>query len=52
MSATRRRHRRRGAALIALQAPINSGLGKAVGTFAAAVVSFAIGRSCWSRSRS
>ena len=30
-------------ALVALQAPINSGLGKAVGTFAAASVSFAIG---------
>jgi transporter family-2 protein len=30
-------------ALVALQAPINSTLGKAVGTFAAASVSFAIG---------
>ena len=30
-------------ALVAMQAPINSGLGKAVGTFAAASVSFAIG---------
>lgn len=30
-------------ALVALQAPINSGLGKNVGTFAAATVSFAIG---------
>jgi transporter family-2 protein len=29
--------------LIALQAPINSGLGKAVGTFQAAFVSFALG---------
>ena len=29
--------------LIALQAPINSGLGRAVGTFQAAFVSFAIG---------
>jgi bacterial/archaeal transporter family-2 protein len=29
--------------LIALQAPINSGLGKATETFAAAVVSFAVG---------
>ena len=29
--------------LIALQAPINSGLGKSVGTFQAAFVSFAIG---------
>jgi bacterial/archaeal transporter family-2 protein len=29
--------------LIALQAPINAGLGKATGTFAAALVSFAIG---------
>ena len=29
--------------LVALQAPINSGLGKAVGTFAAASISFAIG---------
>src|SRR5215207_7206249 len=29
--------------LIALQAPINSGLGKAVGTFQAAFVSFAVG---------
>jgi len=29
--------------LIALQAPINSGLGRAVGTFQAACVSFAIG---------
>lgn len=31
--------------LVALQAPINSNLGKAVGTFAAASVSFAIGLS-------
>ena len=30
-------------ALVAMQAPINSGLGKAVGTFAAASLSFAIG---------
>ena len=30
-------------ALVALQAPINSHLGKSVGTFAAATVSFAIG---------
>ena len=29
--------------LIALQAPINSGLGKAIGTFAAAAGSFTIG---------
>src|SRR5262245_36221761 len=29
--------------LIALQAPINAGLGKATGTFAAALVSFAVG---------
>jgi transporter family-2 protein len=29
--------------LVALQAPINSGLGKSVGTFQAATVSFAIG---------
>jgi transporter family-2 protein len=29
--------------LIALQAPINSGLGKATDTFAAAVISFAVG---------
>jgi transporter family-2 protein len=29
--------------LIALQAPINSGLGKAVGTFPAATISFAVG---------
>lgn len=30
-------------ALVAMQAPINSGLGKNVGTFAAATISFAIG---------
>jgi bacterial/archaeal transporter family-2 protein len=30
-------------ALVAMQAPINSGLGKSVGTFAAASVSFAVG---------
>lgn len=30
-------------ALVAMQAPINSGLGKNIGTFAAATVSFAIG---------
>ena len=30
-------------ALVAMQAPINSGLGKSIGTFAAATVSFAIG---------
>jgi transporter family-2 protein len=30
-------------ALVALQAPINSGLGRAIGTFAASSVSFAIG---------
>jgi transporter family-2 protein len=30
-------------ALVALQAPINSGLGKSVGTFAAATLSFTIG---------
>ena len=30
-------------ALVAMQAPINSGLGKSVGTFAAATVSFTIG---------
>jgi transporter family-2 protein len=29
--------------MVALQAPINSGLGKAVGTFQAALVSFAVG---------
>jgi transporter family-2 protein len=29
--------------LVAMQAPINSGLGKSIGTFAAATVSFAIG---------
>jgi transporter family-2 protein len=29
--------------LVALQAPINSGLGKAVGTFAAATISFVVG---------
>src|SRR5437660_9214375 len=29
--------------LIALQAPINSGLGKSVGTFAAATISFLVG---------
>ena len=29
--------------LIALQAPINSGLGKATGTFAAAAISFTVG---------
>lgn len=29
--------------MIALQAPINSGLGRAVGTFAAAAMSFAVG---------
>jgi transporter family-2 protein len=29
--------------LVAMQAPINSGLGKSVGTFAASTVSFAIG---------
>jgi transporter family-2 protein len=29
--------------LVALQAPINSGLGKAVGTFAAATISFLVG---------
>ena len=29
--------------LVALQAPINSGLGKSIGTFAASTVSFAIG---------
>jgi transporter family-2 protein len=30
-------------ALVAMQAPINSGLGKNVGTFAAATISFAVG---------
>jgi len=29
--------------LVALQAPVNSGLGKAVGTFAAATISFLVG---------
>jgi bacterial/archaeal transporter family-2 protein len=30
-------------ALVAMQAPINSGLGRAVGTFAASTISFAVG---------
>jgi transporter family-2 protein len=32
-----------GGALVAMQAPINSGLGKSVGTFAASTISFAVG---------
>ena len=40
----------RGRGLIALQAPINSGLGKAIGTFAAAAISFAVGLACCWRS--
>jgi uncharacterized membrane protein YdcZ (DUF606 family) len=35
--------------LIALQAPINSHLGKAVGSWQAATVSFAVGTACSGR---